>query len=191
MKTGLRLQHKVKILYSYTNLFRFWLLKTLFGFDAANIFLQRLDKTSILLVLKKNGATIGSDCDIETGLVFHNCMDYSNLIIGNNCHIGKNCFFDLRDKVIIEDNVVISMQTTFITHQDLNKSELKTILPADKSNIIVKNDSYIGANATILRGTVINSFSVVAAGAVVTKDVPELTMVGGVPAELIKKIEKV
>jgi len=172
------------------NLFRFWFLKTLLGFDAANIFLQRLDKASIRLVLKKNGATIGKNCDIETGLIFHNCKDYSNLIIGKNCHIGKNCFFDLRDRIVFEDNVVISMQTTFITHHDLNKSKLKKVYPSDYKNIVIENNSYVGANVTILKGVAINKFSVVAAGAVVTKAVPEYTVVGGVPARFIKKIKK-
>jgi acetyltransferase-like isoleucine patch superfamily enzyme len=190
MKTGLGLKHKLIALCTKLNLFRFWLRKTLLGFDAANVFLQRLDKASINLVLRKNGAIIGKDCDIETGLIFHNCKDYSNLIIRNNCHVGKNCLFDLRGKVTIENNVVISMQTTFITHQDLNKSELKKNYPATKKDITIKNNCYIGANATILKGIVINEFAVVAAGAVVNNNVPKYAAVGGVPAILIKKIEK-
>lgn len=189
MKTGLGLQRKLKALNTKINLLRFWLLKTLLGFDAANIFLQRLDKASIQFVLIKNGASIGENCDIETGLTFHNCTDYSNLIIGSNCHIGKNCFFDLRGKVVIEDNVVISMQNTFVTHQDMNKSGLKEIHPATYGDIIVRINSYIGANATILQGVIINDFAIIAAGSVVVKDVAEYTMVGGVPAKFIKKID--
>jgi len=188
MKTKLGLLKKFNVINAYLNCFRFWLIKLLLGFDSANIFLQGLNKTSISLVLKKNGATIGKECDIETGLIFHNCKDYSNLIIGNNCHIGKNCFFDLRSKVVIANNVVIAMQATFITHQDLNKSELKTIFPATMNKIIIKSNSYIGANTTILKGVVINQSSIVGAGAVVTKDVHEYTIVGGVPARPIKKI---
>ena len=189
MKTGLGIQRKFKALHAYINLLRFRFLEIMLGFDSANVFLQSLEKNSLLLVLKRNGAVIGSDCDIETGLVFHNCENYSNLIVGNNCHIGKNCFFDLRGKVVIEDNVVISMKSTFITHQDLNNSRLKVLMPAEKNGIIVGNDSYVGANSTILQGVEIHSCSVVAAGAMVTKDVPERTMVGGVPARVIKKIK--
>ena len=189
MKTGLGLQRKFKALNTKINLFRFWLLKTLLGFDAANIFLQRLDKGSIQSVLKINGATIGENCDIETGFVFHNSKDYSNLIIGNNCHIGKNCFFDLRGKVFIENNVVISMQTAFITHQDMNQSGLREKYPASYGNIVVKSNSYIGANATILQGVIVDDFAMVASGSVVTKNVDSYTMVGGVPAKLIKKIQ--
>ncbi len=191
MKTGLGLQGKLIILNRQINIFKFWLLKTLFKFDVANLFLQRLDKSSIQAVLAKNGAVIGQNCDIETGLTFHNCKEYSNLIVGNNCHIGKNCFFDLRGKVIIEDNVVISMKTLFATHQDMNKSGLKHMYPATYKEILVRNNSYIGAGAILLEGVTINPFSMVAAGAVVVKDVPERTIVAGVPARFIKKIENI
>jgi len=102
MKTGFGTQKKLRLLNVYFNLFSFKVRRNLLGFDVANQFMQRVDKSSIQLILKRYGATIGKNCDIETGLIFHNCKDYSNLIIGNNCHIGKNCFFDLQDKVTIK-----------------------------------------------------------------------------------------
>ena len=145
------------------NVKEFALRKKLLGFENANAFLRRLDKNSIIPILNRNGASIGLNCDIEAPIIFHNCIDYSNLIIGNNCHIGKNCFFDLRDKVIIEDNVVVSMQTTFITHIDMNKSELKYLFPATHSPIRVCKNSYIGAGSTILKGVTLekNGFALV------------------------------
>lgn len=158
------------------------------GSDNANLFLKKVDKISVLLILRRNGAIIGEDCDIETGLTFHNCKDYSNLIIGNNCHIGKNCFFDLRGNINIKDNVVISMQCTFITHIDMNKSELSQNYPSSAGKIIIYNDCYIGANSTILMNTKLGNHSFVAAGSLITKNIPEFTMVGGVPAKKIKGI---
>lgn len=190
MKTGLGLYRKFRMLYSYLNLFRFGLRKLLLGFDVASIFLHRLDKQSIQLILRKFGATIGKDCDIESGQVFHNCKDFSNLRIGKNCHIGKNCFFDLREEIRIEDNVVISMQTTIITHQDMEKSVLSRSFPGISKPVLIKNDSYIGANSTILMGAVLNEGSFIAAGSLVTNEVPDFTMEGGVPAKFLKKIEK-
>jgi len=170
------------------NVNEFGLRKRILGFENANSFLRRIDKNSMVPILKRNGSTIGFDCDIEAPLIFHNCIDFSNLVIGSNCHIGKNCFFDLRGKVILEDNVVISMQTTFITHQDLNKSELRKIYPASTGDIKVKHNCYIGVNATLLKDVVINEFSVVAAGSVVTKNVPSYSVVGGTPAKMIKRV---
>jgi len=191
MRINIPIQRRLNATISRINMYRFWVIERLLSFDAANVFLQGIDKNAIQLVLKKNGASIGKDCDIESGLFFHNCRDYSNLIIGNNCHVGKSCFFDLRGKVVIEDNVVVSMQTTFITHQDLNKSDLREIYPPSFSDVTIKKNSYIGANATILQGITVNQYSVIAAGAVVTEDVPEYSVVGGVPAKLIKHIEKI
>lgn len=189
MKTGLGLYRKCRMIYAYVNLFRFGFRKNLLGFDVANQFIQRTDKISIQLILKKNGAKIGGNCDIESGLTFHNCSDYSNLIIGNNCHVGKNCFFDLRDKVVIEDNVVVSMQCSFITHIDISKSSLSEIFPQKQMPIELKSNCYIGARSTILMGIIIGRDGFVASGATVTEDVPLNTMVGGIPAKIIKKLK--
>ena len=171
----------------FWNIQEFDFRKSIFGFENANAFLRRIDKNSMIPILIRNGASIGNNCDIESPLIFHNCTDFSNLIINNNCHIGKNCFFDLRGKVIIEDNVVISMQTSFITHQDLNKSELRSIYPAKTGDIVVKRNCFIGANTTVLEGVIINESSVVAAGAVLNKNVSSYSVVGGVPARFIKR----
>lgn len=188
MKTGLGLYRKYRLFYAYYNVFRFWFLKTLIGFDVANIFLQRVDKISIQLILKNNGAKIGNNNDIETGLIFHNCKSYTNLIIGNNCHIGKNCFFDLRDKVKIGNNVVISMQCTFITHIDLSKSYLSVKFIAKQDKITVKDNCYIGVNSTILKGVIIEKGSFIAAKSLVNKNVPTNVIFSGIPAKFLKII---
>lgn len=59
------------------------------------------------------------------------------------------------------------------------------------SAIVIGNNGWIGFNATILPGVSIGDGAIVAAGAVVTKDVPANTIVGGVPAKFIKKVEAV
>jgi acetyltransferase-like isoleucine patch superfamily enzyme len=164
--------------------------KKLLGFDTANQFIQKVDKKSIQLILRKNGAIIGKNCDIESGLTFHNNKNYSNLIIGNNCHIGKNCFFDLRDKVIIKNNCVISMQVTFITHMEMNKSELSNLYPSSRGSILIENDVYIGTNAIILMNRTIGENSFIAAGSLINRDVDRGKMVGGVPAKVIKQLKK-
>ncbi len=188
MKTGLGIYRKYRALNSYLYLFRFWVKKKLLGFDVANLFLQRVDKYSLLMILKRNGALIGRDCDIETGQVFHNCKDYSNLFIGNNCHIGKNCFFDLRDRITIGDNVVVSMKCTFITHIDMSRSKLCRLYPATKMSVMIRSHVYIGANSIILMGVDAGEGCFVAAGSIVSKNIEPYTMTGGVPAKEIKKL---
>ena len=186
MKTGLGLHRKYRLLISYINLFIFTIRKYLIGFDVANISLQRIDKRSLQLILKMNGAKIGKDCDIETGLIFHNCKNYKNLIIGNNCHIGKNCFFDLRDKIIIKDNVVISMQCTFITHIDMIKSELSKRYPSISKRIIINKNCYLGAGVTLTMGVELGESSLIATSSLVNKNVTPYDIVGGIPAKLLK-----
>ena len=188
MKTGLGLYKKYRMFYAYLNVLCFWLKNNLLGFDVANQFLQRVDKISLKLILKRNGAEIGEDCDIETGMIFHNCKDYSNLIVGKNCHIGKNCFFDLRDEVSIGNNVVIAMQCTFITHIDMAKSDLSKIFTSKQNKIVINDNCYVAVNCTILKGVNLNKNSFVAAKSLVTKDVSKNTMVGGIPATFIKDI---
>lgn len=188
MKTGLGLYRKYRLLISYVNLLRFSIRKYLIGFDTANIFLHRVDKASVQLILINNGATIGENCDIGTGLTFHNCNNYSNLKIGDNCHIGKNCFFDLRDEIIIKENVVISMQCTFITHIDMEKSELSKLYPAKSRKIVIDKNCYLGAKVTLIMGCKLGESCLVASNSLVNKDVASFTVVGGIPAKSIKKI---
>ena len=175
-------------LYMHKRIFSFSIRKRFLGFDIANQYIQRVDKSSISRILTKYGAKIGDECDIETGLIFHNCTDYSNLTIGNNCHIGKQCFFDLRDKIVIKDNVVISMQTTFITHIDMTKSSLSELYPASSKEIIIEDNCYIGVNSTILMGVELRETSFVAANSLVIKNVDSQILVGGVPANKIMKL---
>jgi len=172
----------------YKNVLIFTLRQKIGGFDYATRMFLLIDKKSALKILKKFGATLGDNIDIETPLIFHNCKDFSNLIIGNNCHIGKDCFFDLREQIIIENSVVVSMCTKFITHIDMSNSILSVLYPATSSPIIVRNNSYIGANSTILKGVSLQEGSFIAAGSVVINDVGSYTLVGGVPAKFLKKI---
>ncbi|MBT3207376.1 MAG: transferase [Bacteroidetes bacterium] len=59
-----------------------------------------------------------------------------------------------------------------------------------KSGIIIEDDVWIGARVTILKGVKVGKGSVVAVGSVVTKDVPENSIVGGVPAKVVKTIDR-
>jgi acetyltransferase-like isoleucine patch superfamily enzyme len=127
-----------KNIHTVIQLIRYLVYYYVLGFEYANGLTSRLSKHTLIRVLRYFGANIGKECDIEIGITFHNCNNYSNLSVGNNCHIGKNCFFDLRSKIVIEDNVVVSMGTSFITHQDINKSLLKEKYPATSSSILLK-----------------------------------------------------
>lgn len=138
-------------------------------------------------ILTTFGAQIGESCDIHSPLIMHNThKDYSNLSIANSCHIGKNVFFDLKDKIEIESYVTISMGVTILTHTStVPTSPLrKTRLPYSQAKVKIKSGAYIGANATLLEGITIGREAIVAAGAIVTKDVSPFSTVVGIPAKV-------
>ena len=176
-----------KVYYRY-NVIKFDLRKFMYGFDNANIIIKNLDKISLLLILKRYGATIGNGCDIESGLTFHNCLDFKKLIVGDNVHIGKHSFFDLADEVQIKSNVVVSMNTSFITHINMKKSELGKIYSSRIDKIIVGKNTYIGANCCLFMGVELGENCFVAAGSMVTKSFINNSFIAGVPAVFKKKI---
>jgi acetyltransferase-like isoleucine patch superfamily enzyme len=85
----------------------------------------------------------------------------------------------------IEDNVLIGPKVNLITeNHPTDPTQRKSLI---LQPIHIKNNAWIGAGATILPGVTIGENSIVAAGAVVNKDVPANTIVGGVPAKIIKE----
>ena len=111
-----------------------------------------------------------------------------NIEVGKNVFINSCCCFQDQGGIKIGENVLIGHKVVFATlDHDLNpkkRSNMKA-LP-----INIAKDVWIGANATILPGVNIGEGSIVAAGAVVTKDVPPFSIVAGVPAKIIKKLDE-
>ncbi|MCX8534230.1 sugar O-acetyltransferase [Chryseobacterium luquanense] len=106
--------------------------------------------------------------------------------IGKNVFINFDCTFLALGGITIEDDVLIGPKVSLITeNHPLNPKDRKGLIGKP---ILIKKNVWIGANATILPGVTIGENSVVAAGAVVSKDVPNNTVVGGVPAKFIKTI---
>lgn len=160
-----------------------------FGFENVNNRLQTVEKGLIQPILKKFGAEIGSNCDIESPITINAKGNYKNLKIRNNVYIGKKCLVDLKGEVTIQDNVVISMGSTIISHMDLGlNNQLNIKYPQTHYKTIIGKNCYLGANSIVL-GVELGENIVVAAGSVVTKSFPSNSLVGGVPAKLIRKIE--
>lgn len=106
--------------------------------------------------------------------------------IGKNVFINHDCTFLDIGGITIEDDVLIGPKVCITSEgHPLHPQERKKLLVKP---IVIKRNTWIGAGATILPGVTIGENSVVAAGAVVTKDVPANTVVGGVPAKIIKVI---
>ena len=97
-----------------------------------------------------------------------------------------------KDRIEIGENSTLAYGTTVLTSANPNgpKNKLSEIYPKKTAPVIIGKNVWVGANATILPGITIGEMSVVAAGAVVTKDVPPGVLVAGNPAIVKKKIVK-
>lgn len=109
-----------------------------------------------------------------------------NITVGKNVFFNTGCSFQDRGGINIGDGTMMGMNVTIAT---LNHGfSLETRNVTYPSPVVIGDNVWIGSNATILPGVKIGDNSVVAAGAVVTKDVPANTVVAGVPAKELKKI---
>lgn len=132
-------------------------------------------------------ALIGKEVDEDFGLFPPFSADYGlNIKIGRKVFINSGCCFQDQGGIEIGDNVLIGQQVVISTlNHDLTPDKRANMSPA---SVRIGNGVWIGAHATILPGVSIGDNSVVAAGAVVTKDVPAGVVVAGVPAKIIKNI---
>lgn len=115
--------------------------------------------------------------------------------IGNNCSINTNGFIGASDggEIIIGDNVLLAPNVVLRASDHVFEDVSKPIREQGYvgGKIVIGDDCWIGANVVITRNVTIGSHSIVAAGAVVTKSVEPFSIVGGVPAKLIRKRVKV
>ena len=132
---------------------------------------------------------IGQEVDENFGLFPPFYTDYGmNIRLGKGVFINEGCCFQDQGGIEIGDNALIGHQVVLATlNHDLIPERRANMIPAP---IKIGNNVWIGAHATILAGVTIGDNAVVAAGAVVTRDVPANCVVGGVPAKIIKKIEE-
>lgn len=130
---------------------------------------------------------IGSKIDTSTTIF---APFYTNFgvftTIGKNVFINHACSFLDMGGITIEDDVLIGPRVNLVTeNHPLEPSDRKALVTKP---ILIKRNAWIGAGATILPGVTVGENAVVAAGAVVAKDVPANTIVAGVPAKIIKNI---
>lgn len=129
----------------------------------------------------QQGAVIGERCSLGQNVNVSN-----NVRIGNECKIQNNV--SLYEGVEIEDGVFCGPSCVFT-----NDLTPRARFPKGHENYkrtLVKEGASIGANATIVCGHTVGRFAMVAAGAVVTKDVPDYALVAGVPAKIIGKVNE-
>ena len=129
----------------------------------------------------------GQEVDDKFGLFPPFYTDYGkNITLGKGVFINEGCCFQDQGGIEIGNNALIGQQVVIATlNHDLAPDKRADMIPAP---VKIGNNVWIGAHATILAGVTIGDNAVVAAGAVVTKDVPANVVVAGVPAKKIKEI---
>lgn len=141
------------------------------------------------------GAVVGSGTKI-----WHFCHVSGKAVVGERCSLGQNVFIannvtignnvkiqnnvSIYEGVVLEDDVFCGPSMVF-TNVKTPRSAFPRNTSDDYYKTTVKRGASIGANATIVCGTTVGSWALVAAGAVVTKDVPSHALVAGVPAKIV------
>jgi maltose O-acetyltransferase len=114
--------------------------------------------------------------------------------IGNKVYIPSDLLISdvktRKDNLFIGNRVSFGPKVILITDSSPNNSKLIKKFPLLSGIIVIEEDVWIGAGTIILPNVTIGKCSIVAAGSVCNKDVPPYTIVGGVPAKLIKKIDE-
>lgn len=130
-------------------------------------------------LLRLGGAKIGKGSSIHMGVSF---FSLKHLRIGEDTILGRNIFLDGRAAIRIGNHVDIASDVMiYNSEHDINSEDFKPIV----GEVEIGDFCFIGPRAIILPGVKIGKGAVVAAGAVVTKDVEDFKIVGGIPAEII------
>jgi maltose O-acetyltransferase len=114
----------------------------------------------------------------------------AGLRIGDDCFVGDECLFDLAEGIELEPQVTLAERVVILTHTNVGYKDhpLQPHFPALAAPVAIRRGSFVGASVTVLPGRTIGPESFVAAGSVVTEDVPPRTVVGGVPARPLRAI---
>ena len=137
------------------------------------------------------GIKVGANCIIWGPITIRPIGGAKNIKIGTGVFLNTEIRFGVpKDKVIIGNNVQVGPRVMFETMNHGLIYEPGIGRGGSSNPIIVADEVWIGAGSIITQGVTIGRGSVVAAGAVVTKNVDAKTLVGGVPAKFIKKIDE-
>lgn len=142
--------------------------------------------------LSKEGVKFGNNVSINNNTIIE-CTGIikqlgEGLVIGNNVGIAQNCFIQVRSKVIIGSDVMfgpgvsIFSETHGFDNLNIPIIEQSTV----RKGVLIEDNVWVGARAIILDGVSIGTGSIIAAGSVVNKNIPPLSIVAGIPAKVIK-----
>ncbi len=180
------------LLRCYTSLLK----NTFYSFGNNSVIKPFLNTSNQQYIKIGNNVNIGSFCRITVSTEFGGHKVKSahkiRLTIGNNVDVGNNTFISANNNVKIGDHVIMSAYV-FITDHDHGFEDITKNLHqqpiTNGGNTIIEDNVFLGVKSTVLKNVTIGRHSVVAANAVVTKNVPAYSIVAGNPAKIIKKLK--
>jgi acetyltransferase-like isoleucine patch superfamily enzyme len=170
-----------------------WARALRFGFFTAAMIPYRLLLVPQLRApwLRLLGARVGRGSIVHDVRFFNLYRrGFSGLAIADECFLGDECLLDLAEGITLERQVTLAERVLVLTHMNVGYHDhpLQAHFPAQAAPVVIEQGSFIGANATLLPGTRIGARSFVAAGSVVTAEVPPATLVAGVPARAVRQL---
>jgi acetyltransferase-like isoleucine patch superfamily enzyme len=170
------------------------LLKLCHGFY---IFLEKFLRWAVhpglrASLLKLLGAEIGRGVRIHEVQMFNLKHGFGNLHVGDGAYIGIGCKLDLEGPLTIGARTSVSAGVTILTHEDAGtrqNSRLARLFPLRVKPTAIGSDCWVGANATVLCGVVIEDCVVIGAGSVVTRNIQGKVVAAGVPASPRRTID--
>lgn len=149
-----------------------------------NVCFAKIPVSFIRLPIIRRYVTLGKGSNICQNVKFLNReIDKGQIQIGKNCVINPDCLLDGRiGKIIIKNNVDIARGTWIFTlehdpHDDYHKTK--------SGDVVIEDHVWVASRVIILPGVTIGRGSVIAAGAIVTKSIPPMSIAGGIPAKVI------
>ena len=128
----------------------------------------------------------------ENTKIWHFCHIQSGAKIGKNCSLGQNV--NISNNVIIGNDVKIQNNVSVYEGVEIEDGVTpRARYPKGHENYkhtLIKEGASIGANATIICGNTVGRYAMIAAGAVVTKDIPDYALAVGVPAQVVGTVDK-
>ena len=175
------------------------IVKKIFGILRSYIFITSLGKFKLDGFRIGSGFSVSNIKAIKIGQKVHigkdsviNCFEDDgdiHLCLGSNVYIGRGLQLNAYKNVMIESNVVMA-DRVYISDATHNSEDLRIPIinqgTSFQAPVLIKEGSWIGINCVILPGVTIGKNAIVAANSVVTKDVPDFSVVSGVPANVIK-----
>ena len=184
------LRKKLRRLVAFIEFWRVYGSGKVLGMTYVVSYLRNPNPAITTRLLRAFGASIGSKTTFKRGVRIDNSFedqastgDLANLVVGEDCYIGDDVYFDLSNKIVIEDSAVIAGHVSLITHADCNRSEfLNAIFPRYCAPIKIGRGAWLGFNCTLLAGVEVGENTLVASSALLTASADSHSVYAGIPA---------